>query len=67
MEDWGQVLPNTLGPARVSLNPTLDNTGLRGHIGGGWGSGLPGASALLAQWVLRGIRRAKGCTHRPQG
>lgn len=44
VEDWGQILPYALGPARVSLNPTLDNIGLSGHTGGGWGSGLPGAS-----------------------
>lgn len=40
-----QILPYARGPARISLNPTLDNTGLDGHAGGGWGSGLPGASS----------------------
>lgn len=44
VEDWSQILPYALGPAQVSLNPTLDNIGLSGHTGGGWGSGLPGAS-----------------------
>lgn len=51
-----QILPYDSGPAPVSLNPSLDNTGLLGSDGGGWGSGLPSTSAFLAQWVLRGIR-----------
>lgn len=30
-----QILPYDSGPAPVSLNPSLDNTGLSGFAGGG--------------------------------
>lgn len=62
-EDWRQILPYAPGPAQVSLNPRSGNTGLSAcALGAAGDQGCQAHRAPLAQWVLRGIRRAKGRT-----